>query len=413
MTSSIDIGLLAFLGVPANYLKYRKKVTEHILDSTTYDIIKDMDVWYKDHPNETFTFSGFMTWLRLVRHAADKPVKHGIREAVLNNAATTIIDPQIMDRFVTLDMLDNIVSEVDKIKDGKGGSVDDMRTAITKYDDFINGEAENPLDYQIDADVIYRSVLLGDGIEWRVPDLNKSVGQVHKSDFVLITKCPETGGTSFVISEFTHMLHQLPAGKKAILFHNEEGRDKVAGRILQCALNVTTADIAKDPVAIQKKWESWKGDRDIRLYGDTHISIHDIERVLQSEEYWLIGINVLDKISGYYKVEEVERLSKLGTWCRGIADKHGCVMAVVQAPMTAQGQKWLKQTDVYGNRTKLSGESDVMLGIGKTDDSSEANQRFINVIRNKKPLTGSMEGDKKYLKITAEFDHETGRYTQP
>ena len=414
MSTSVDLELFKLLLTRQNYTNYIARITGHILNEETYSLIKDLKVYYKDNPSvDNVDILAFKLWLRTCKHASDKPVAHEIRETMLDMVAEQPEpDVGVVLRYAELDMLDKIVSVVDEIKDGKGKTVDDLVSALGEYDTFKQGETESPLDYEIDADLINTSLLLGDGVSWRIPDLNRAVGQVHKSDFVLITKCPETGGTSFVVSEFTHMLHQLPEGKSAILFHNEEGAHKVAGRILQCALNIRTKDIIADPAGIQKKWEKWKGDRTIKLYAHTNISMSDVERVLRDEEYWLIGINVLDKIEGFYKVEEVERLSKLGAWCRGIANKFGAVFAVVQAPASADRQKWLKQTDVYGNRTKLASESDIMLGIGRTDEEGEEKLRFINVIRNKKPLTGVMEADTKYMKIIADFDHETGRFTQ-
>jgi hypothetical protein len=410
----IDFQLLATMSNRDTYNKYKRYVKEFILLTESAEMLTDMGKWFTMNAEaEDIDWPSFMALSRMTLHPLDDKVDHEIRESLVKKIESVKVDDNVLERYLLLDTIDKVISQSKEIRDGKSKTtLSDVEDTLIEYHTQIDSVHTNPEDYTIDVDLINKNLLFSDAVEWRIEDLNLSVGPLHKSDFVLITKCPETGGTSFLVSEFTHMLAQLPPGKNAIIFHNEEGEDKVAARIIQSALDITTAEMMSDPIKTKKDWETYLDGRRIQLYPSTDMRTTDVERVLKNGDYWLVGLNVLDKVQGFAKSDEVERLSKLGVWCRGLANKYGSVFAIVQAPASAYGQKWLVQTDIFGNRVKLAGDSDIMLGIGRSFETGDEDLRFINVIRNKKPQTGRMEAARKYQKITAKFDHKTGLYTQ-
>ncbi len=209
-------------------------------------------------------------------------------------------------------------------------------------------------------------------------------------------------------SEFTYMLDQLPPDKHAIIFNNEEGGDKLGFRCMQSALNMSTGDMCADAEDTKRLWKMYLGNKRLDIYHDTTFSRLDVQAVLAKEEYWLIGINVLETVSAYHKYDAVERRQKLAEWCRGLADKHGVVMSVMQAGESAEGVKWLNQSQLYGSRTGVQGEIDVLLMIGK--EHNNETQRFFHVAKNKKPTTGRMDPRLKHGKFIVAFDEERGRY---
>jgi len=46
------------------------------------------------------------------------------------------------------------------------------------------------------------------GLEWRLEELNLSLGPVNKGDLVLVAARPEVGKTTFLTSEISYMLSQ-------------------------------------------------------------------------------------------------------------------------------------------------------------------------------------------------------------
>ena len=85
-------------------------------------------------------------------------------------------------------------------------------------------------------------------------------------------------------------------------------------------------------------------------------------------------------------------------------------MSIIQADGSAEGQRWLNQSQLYGSKTGVQGEIDVLLMIGKTEEPGHEEQRFIHVAKNKKPTTGRMDPRVKHGKFIVDFDEERGRY---
>jgi replicative DNA helicase len=66
--------------------------------------------------------------------------------------------------------------------------------------------------------------------------LNKSLGSLRKGDFGFIFARPETGKTTFLASEMTHMVTQTEGD--ILWFNNEEQGKKVAFRCYQALFGV-------------------------------------------------------------------------------------------------------------------------------------------------------------------------------
>ena len=230
----------------------------------------------------------------------------------------------------------------------------------------------------------------------------------------MVVKRPETGGTTFLTSEFTYMIKQLPPDSEAIIFNNEEGGDKIGLRLVQSALNKTSRELYADPVTCRDEYTTYLDGRKVHIYDRTGASTRDIERALEAHpNVKLIGINVLDKVNLHganrKNYNEVETFRKLAEWARGIARDHGTVMAIAQADGTADETQYIGINQLYGSKTGVQGECDVMIMIGR--DSSQENKRFFNITKNKKPQTGRMEAALRHAKFESDFDLERGRYT--
>ena len=245
------------------------------------------------------------------------------------------------------------------------------------------------------------------GFYWRLEDLNRSIGPIRKGDFIIVGKRPEVGGTSFLVSELSHMLEQTDGN--AVIFNNEEAPDKVYSRMVSSALGVDYRKLLGDAPKYQAQYDKWRGKSKFDLVHDTSMTISSIHKHLEEREYDLIGINVLLKVGGTGAKEDHDKFQALGEECRRIAQDYGPVVAIVQADPTAEGMQYIPQDRIYKSKTALQGEADGLIMIG-TDEQIEDDVRYIHVAKNKIPPAPCTEVKSKHIKSRVNFEMETGRF---
>ena len=361
--------------------------------------------------HKSIDWEEFRAWFHVEENPTLGVKQHKIYDTYIDHITKATLDSGAIQRVFELKTADEVRSLTEDIQTtANSDSFEDIIQVSQAYldDRLVTGE-DHIVDMNIDT--LVQSVILGDGIEWRLEGLNTSLGQVHKSDFLLVVKRPETGGTTFLTSEFTHMLKQLPEGKSAIIFNNEEGGAKLGLRLVQSALGITAQDIAKDVPRVQKDYDKFLNGRKILICDPPDgLTTHKITDVLKKNpDCWLIGINVLDKVGGFYKHDEVQRQRKLAEWARNTAKNHGVVVAILQADGSAEGQQFMNQSQVYGSKTGVQGEADAMIMIGR--DIANDSMRYISVAKNKKPTTGRMEPALRHAQFACSFDQDKGRFT--
>jgi hypothetical protein len=184
----------------------------------------------------------------------------------------------------------------------------------------------------------------------------------------------------------------------------------VGVRLIQSALGCTVADIMADPTVSQSDYITAIRNRRIDVYHDVGLSTSDVERVLRTGHYSLIAINILDKVSGFHKLEGVERLRALSVWTRQLADKYGVVFVVAQADASAEGVRYLDQSQLYGSKTVMQADSDVQLMIGKDNNPGYEDMRYFSVVRNKTPGGPRTDPKMRHGKFECAFDGERARF---
>lgn len=319
-------------------------------------------------------------------------------------------DEKLAARFVELDYAGQIGGVIDSVLEGRSGaSLDKVGALLTEY-----ASVSNPHKVEIvstNLSDLVAGIVKGTGVEWRLEDLNRAVGPLNKGDFLLIGKRPEVGGTSFICSEITHMVGQLPEGQNAVIFNNEEVGRKVAVRLYEAALGMNILELAADPVKAEADYNAALKGHKIDIIHNPGMDTGFIESVLRRNKYGIIVFNMLAKVKGFNKLDGQDRLEALGGWARALADKYGVVFAVHQADNTAEGMEYLDQSQLYGSKTALQGETDVQLMIGKSHNPSMSNSRFLSVVRNKLPGGSRTDPKLKYYRGEVHFDWETGRFS--
>jgi hypothetical protein len=391
-------------------------VADFVVLAEAKDILDDFGAYFEAHPAEpALDWPEFLAWARVARRAAWKAPRWEVYTAIIDSvAAIPTASGTIVERFIDMDYATRILKlSEDALHRGTPGALDKVALISDEYRSRVPAGttaslAEPTLSEMLD------DLLRKDGLEWRLEDLNRSVGPVHFGDVVLIGARPEVGKTTFLTAELTHMTAQLPEGKHALWINNEEARKKILVRLRQSALAQSVGDLASDPAKAEKAYaKAMKGHR-IDVVHDTALTTSGVERLLKTGQYGIVGFNLLDKVRGFSvkgEDNEVARLRALGVWVRGLADKYNvAVFALAQADASAEGQRNLHQGQLYGTKTGLVAESDAQIMIGKDNAPGLGGRRFINVVRNKLPGGPRTAPSNRHGVFEVAFDGERARY---
>ena len=233
---------------------------------------------------------------------------------------------------------------------------------INKFSEFEHQEVEADVPEAVNMDLedLYKAQTGTPGLRWRLKWLNQSLGSLRKGDFGFIFARPETGKTTFLASEMTHMVTQTEGD--ILWFNNEEQGKKVAIRCYQALFGVDSETLFSNVDRYKEEYHDLIGSR-IKIYDyEDSSSYKRIESIIKEVNPALIIFDQIDKIKGFKNERYDLELKKIYQWAREIAKAYAPVIAVSQA----------------GG----SGEADWILGIGKEQDNT-SNMRFLNISKNK------------------------------
>lgn len=414
----IDIDLLQVLKSRENFTKYRKFIKDHALAEDTQTILKDIGVYFDTYTSDNhIDWPKFSTWFRLVRHPGLKEEKYKIYQKVfdkLQHDSGGQVAADVVKHYVTLDYVTRILDIGNKIVDGDThADLSVVGDLIDEYLKEIDAPDTEHKPVSTNLSDLLNACVRAEGVEWRLNELNVSVGPVHYGDLIIVGARPETGKTSFVTSEITYWASQIKDDRPIIILNNEERGDKIQLRAFQSATNKTVNELVADEAASMAEYESAVGGLErikvIDVHGGT---TRDIERIVKDNNPCVLVFNVLYKVGGIKDAQnDADRITKLAEWARTIGIRNNCiVILVVQADGSAEGQKWIHKDQLYGSKTGLQGEADVIVTIGATHDPSSMNTRYIHVPKNKLPGGPKSVATQKHGYFEVAFDGERGRY---
>ena len=413
---SIEVDLLHVLKNVDDFTKYRKYVKEDFVSKECNVLIDAVSSFHKKYGKDITDWHDFYTWLVTCGGTfSDKERK--FFKLVTDKLATyspSDTSEEIFMRFQCMNWAEQALPIVEKLaREGDPDALHDLRDSIgVVYDDVATTGDDKFVGDDIKA--ILAAHVTSGGYSWRLDDLNKMAGPVRPGDFIIVVARPETGKTSFCFSEFTHFATQMGHGDRIVAFNNEEAGEKLLLRAYTTALGRSAHAIAglADP---EKAFVAAQGgEQRFLVYDDVNTSTYDVERVLSSVKPKVVLFNVLEKVRGFEKMDEVNRLKNLATWARGLGKRYNCVVfAVWQADASAEGERYIRKHQVYGSKTGAPSEADLIIGIGATFDPKESDFRFIHISKNK--LAGGPVSDpkRKHGYAVAHFDGQSGLYTTP
>ncbi len=268
---------------------------------------------------------------------------------------------------------------------------------VEEETDFVNDNLED----------LYSDHIKTPGLRWRLPSLNRMLGSLRKGDFGFLFARPESGKTTFLASEVSYFAEQT--SDYILWFNNEEQGSKVALRVYQASLGVTTQELYANVEANNKRYEELTGRR-IKIVDNATIHKADVERLIKKYKPALILFDQLDKVKGFTNDREDLRLGEIYQWARELAKMYCPVIAVSQADGSGEGKKWLTMDNVANAKTAKQAEADWILGIGKSHDEGLEYIRHLHASKNKLLGDSDSEPELRHGRIDVLIDPQIARY---
>lgn len=374
------------------YLKYRSYLPGEDLDKTVLTVLLELDNWYRLNADDNCTLEGLQL---LCMPKMDRTEVQQIFKSLtaLEIPSTAVEALRQYKRKRVQEDLSMAALDASQGSEEADRRVDKLYLDLAELNGVI--EDENPF-FDNDLENALKANDRSGGLQWRLRTLRESVGNLLPGDFGFFVARPETGKTTMLASEITHMADQLGDDKGPIIwFNNEEPGARVMLRLYQAYLGWTYEQIRDN---MNRAIELYQPVKDRILVIDRSI-LHkqEVERVCNTYKPSLMILDQIDPIVGFKADREDLKLGAIYKWARALSKQHGMsTIAVCQADASAEGVRWLHMDNVSNAKTEKQATADWIIGIGKIHDPAAQASRFLSLMKNK--LTGRHERHEVLIK---------------
>ena len=379
-----ELGIFKSFLEKNTYLKYRNYLKEENVSKDLRPLLASIDYYWKnyDAPPAILDIENI-----LVTIGAKKTI--GSLRAMADSAHTGTTQ-ELLESLRKQRLLEEIAIKAVEASEGRVSH--DTLTPLFK--ELVEAPRGLEIDFITDdISEILNQVVKKEGLRWRLKSLNQSLGSLRKGDFGFVFARPETGKTTFLASEVSHMAFTGGLLGPILWLNNEEQGMKVKLRIAQACLRKTISQLLSDPGRAKADYLAKIGDR-LKVYDSAIISRSVVERMCQQLNPSLIVIDQIDKITGFKEDRTDLEMGAIYQWARELAKEYCPVIGVCQADGTAEGQQWLTMSHVVNAKTAKQAEADFIIGIGKSTQSGFEFHRYLNISKNK--LIGDQDTDPAY-----------------
>lgn len=400
----MDLEVLQLLGTSENWERYGGLINPDHLAPESRKLFKELGHYYETHNVGALDWREFQQWLKLARMPQGKQAS--VYDHILNKLAGAEVEAgglsqsrpgdagqagalgsalgsALRDRYYATQIAEVALRVADNDPQAK---LDDVGTLLACRDREAGASSAT---VALDMDELLSTTHGDGGLQWRLAELNISLGRIRTGDFVCLGARPEAGKSTWLAQEATHMAAQIPAGQHVVWFNNEEQGSKVKLRCIQAALGATQAQIAAHAERAKAKYVELVGAWDkIIIVDSPHITAGMIEGTLKRYPPGLIVFDQLRKVRGFSKAErnDVQRLAVLYQYGRRLAKQYAPVLTVHQAGGSAAGVLYPSDDMLEGCRTEIQGELDVQIMMGRREPDDGC--RGLNIVKNKLPSPG-------------------------
>ncbi len=381
--------------------KYLPLIKKHTVLGETWALLEDYKKYLSQYPDrDEVAYETFSLWFSSA-HESWKEEKLTLYLKIIENSANADEDQcnELLQHYSRLDVAVRVRDTAERYING---SVPDLSSAIKAILDehqaseqaFNDEGDESELFIPTTAEHLVGTLFAkGSGFKWSLDYLNKSCGPIHLGDLACIMARPNGGKTTLGVQEVLNWLLQMDDGSKAIIFNNEEKGEKINGYAYKNLLKQALGKIALNPGKASKDFEAKLGKRKFYV-DDKNNSVWTIERVCERVKPKIIVFNTLPKVQGATRKDagDLEVITKLYRWARELAKRHNAiVLSLHQADTSAEGEKFMNQQQMFGSKTEVQGELDVLIAIGKAHDVASQTERWLSTCKNKQPDSSGMD----------------------
>lgn len=384
-----------------NYDRFCYLVTEGVLSWEGWNIVQGYKRYFKDHPDvEEINLLDFRTEFKFNNLGKFNKEKLEQYDRIFLELSTHVISKatteDIIAKFIELDYAHKIhEASLNIVSKSEKNDISDIEKLLSDYNrEITKYTKEDTALVTTDIYKLLEATIGGTGYNWRIHNLNESIGPIRRGNFVVVGARPDSGKTTFLLNEATYIASQLDPDQCILWLNNEEVGEKIGRRIIESGSGFTTAQLRDDPMGGIEKFKEMVGDLSkIKVIYQSVMSTREVERWCKKYKPSVIIFDQLWKVTGFEKevANETGRQAQLFAWARSLASQWGPVLVVHQLGGPAEGEKFPPMSALYGSQTGIQGEADAIIIIGRSADPRDGDTRFFSIPKNKM-------GDGKYVK---------------
>lgn len=411
----MELDLLCVLQNRENYDKFCRFVDDNSLTEHARVIVKSMGRYFEAKASEgEIDWGKFRTYFMFILHPSLSPDKKSLYNRIFDRLEDHEVDEDTRDELLRLFIGKDVCSElVAKVLDNDG--LYDLEALRELLEEGLERQSESDKEEDDDhdlEDLVSKLVTTG-GIPLKLTEYKESIGKIRAGDMVVIAGRPESGKTSHVIDQFVMPVLEADQDHTCLFFNNEEDGDKIRLRAYQTALGKTGVDIARDVPGNKAAYSAKIGTR-FKVIDDPMLTVGKCEALCKKHKPKVVVFNVLDKVYGFSQTSsnDVDRVRRLAQWARQVAKRYDAVVVCIcQADASAEGERFFDKSKVYGSKTGIPGEADILICLGHSHDIKDKDKRFINIAKNKTTGDASVDPSKSHNQFVCSFNGATGRFT--
>ena len=381
-----ELLLLRILSIHAHFTRYSRFIKKHILSNESKLLFEAFDKYYSKHPSD-MDWTRFKAMFTLELHPAMSPEKMEIYTKILSNLEETEYDENTLDDvikiFIKRDYFSQIADIAMEVAEGESNEDSDRLKALLEQYETETGKIDELKSGFCTTDLteLVEELYSGNAMEWRMEELNISVGTPR--GLIVIPARKDGGKSTIMASETTHMLSQTD--RNLLWFTNEETQKDVMLKLTQAIIGKPREWIRDNPIQAMKLRDAIVKPEQI-LVKDKADHIQDILEILKHTNPGIVVIDQLWNCKGFEKQapNEVSRKGALFGAMRRAAQEYDCpIFAAHQLGGAAEGQRYPDMSMLYESQTAIQAHADLILAIGKTNESGFETTRWLNILASK------------------------------
>lgn len=205
-------------------------------------------------------------------------------------------------------------------------------------------------------------------------------GGVYPGTNITVVGRPEIGKSALAVTMACGFVRQ---GLRGLWLTNE---DAASVMMLRAACNLTNkaeAELHEDPDAGERLAIS-KGAANLRVVDIAPGTPGEIERYIKAQSPAFVVIDQIRNLRMKGATGSTESLDAAAQFVRAMGKKYQLItIGTTQAGDSASGKLKLELSDIDSSKTGIPGAADVIVMVGCNEDLKAANQRMLNLPKNK------------------------------